>query len=265
MNAAPAQPESVPRHRWLIGAAVIFAAQAGFIFWLGAKHDLVPRPPHTLPPISLAADYDAELAALRDPTLFALPSRHGFSGAAWALTPRTEYVAADWTEPFRPLPLPAEKLGASFRQLVRDTRTAPLATVEKTDPAIVPLEFPADFGALPTQSLLRIEGAIAGRALTTPLELPTWPNADVLAASEVRVLVDAGGNVVSAVLLPGGTTSEADQKALEIARAAQFEPLKDGEKTRLTHPLEGLSWGKMIFLWHTLAPAPAAETPADNP
>ena len=265
MNVAPAQSETVPRHRWLVGAAVIFAAQAGFIFWLGAKHDIVPRPPHSLPPVSLAADYAADLAALRDPTLFALPSRHGFSGSAWTLTPHAEYVATDWTEPLRPLPLPAEKLGASFRQLVRDTRTAPLAPAEKIERPIAALEFPADFFALPARSLLRIEGAIAGRELAAPPDLPSWPNADVLGASAVRVLVDAGGDVVSTVLLTSSTSSAADQKALELARGAQFAPLADSEKTRREHPLAGLVSGKMIFQWHTVAPGPAIEPAAANP
>ena len=41
-------------------------------------------------------------------------------------------------------------------------------------------------------------------AVLAPLELKSWPAADVLAASEIRVLVDAGGYVVSAVLLGDG-------------------------------------------------------------
>lgn len=265
MNAPLAPSESMPRHRWLIGAAGIFVAQAGFIFWLGAKHPITPQPPHSLPPIFLAADYDTGLAALLDPTLFALPSRHGFSGSAWALTPRAEYTAADWTEPFRPLPLAAEKLGASFHQLVRDTRTAPLPLAEKIEPPITALEIPTDFSPLPTKSWLRVEGAIAGRELIAPLDLPAWPNADILSASEVRVLVDAGGDIVSAGLLTSCGLNEADQKALELARTARFEALTDGDKTRLAHPLAGLSSGKMIFQWRTLAPLPVSEPPTENP
>ncbi|MCX6896138.1 MAG: energy transducer TonB [Verrucomicrobia bacterium] len=237
MNTAPATLESAPRHRWLLWAGVILAAQIGFIFWLGARHPLAPRRPNAPPPTALAANYNPELAALSDPTLFVLAHPQGFSGAAWKLIPRVKYVAADWDEPLRWLPLPAEKLGAGFRRFVADNPTPPLALTEKTAPPIPALEFASDFFPLPAKSVLRIEGSLAARPLLAPLELKSWPAADVLAASEVRVLVDAGGYVVSAVLLASCGLSAADQRALELARAARFEP------------------------WHTVAPA--AETPAN--
>jgi len=75
------------------------------------------------------------------------------------------------------------------------------------------------------------------------------------------VLVDAGGYVVSAVLLGSCGLSAADLQAVELARAARFEPLPDGDRERLAHPLANLARGKMIFQWHTIAPA--AETPAN--
>lgn len=263
MSAATVQLESAPRHRWLLWAIVILTAQVGFIYWLGARHPVAPRAPNTTPPIALAPEYDAELAALSDPTLFALPHAQGFSGTAWKLTPRVSYTAADWSEPLRWLPLSTEKLGSSFRQILADNPTPPLSLTEKTAPRIAALEFASDFFPLPAQSALRVEGALAGRALLAPLELKSWPAADVLAASEVRVLVDAAGNVISAVLLTGCGLPAADQRALELASAARFEPLPDGDRERLAHPLANLVRGKMIFQWHTVPPT--AETPATNP
>lgn len=264
MSAATAQLESAPRHRWLIWAAIILAAQTGFIFWLGAHHPIAPRTPNITPPIALAPEYDAELAALSDPTLFALPHWQGFSGTAWRQTPRVDYTAADWSEPMRWLQIPAEKLGSSFRQILADYPPPPLSLTEKIPPRIVPLEFATDFSPLPAQSALRVEGALAARALLAPLELKSWPAADVLASSEIRVLVDAAGNVISAVLLTGCGLPAADQRALEQASAARFEPLPDVARERLAHPLANLARGKMIFLWHTIPP-PATETPATNP
>lgn len=246
MNIAPAQPESAPRRRWLIWAAALFAAQAGFIFCLGAKHPIAARLPNSLPPIALADSYNAEMAALCDPTLFALPHRHGFSGAAWAFMPHSEFAAADWDEPLRTLPLPAEKLGASFRQLLVDTRTALLPVAEKIEPQTAALDLAAGPAWIPTNSTLRVEGALT---LLSPPELPSWPAAEVLAASEVRVLVDAAGRVVSAVLLKSSGLNDADQKALELARAAQIKPT------------DGLSLGTMIFQWHTIPPTPETATP----
>ena len=81
----------------------------------------------------------------------------------------------------------------------------------------------------------------------------------MLTASAVRALVDAGGLVVSATLLESCGLPAADQRALELARSARFEPLPGGDKERLAHPLNGLSWVKMIFNWHTVAP-PNTET-----
>jgi len=75
----------------------------------------------------------------------------------------------------------------------------------------------------------------------------------------VQVLVDAAGNVVSAVLLPpanpGDAASQfatADQRALELARRLRFEPAP-----RLTV-------GQMNFDWRTVAP-PATNSPAAVP
>lgn len=263
MSAATVQLESAPRHRWLIWAAVILTAQTGFIFWLGAHQPITPRKPNVTPPIALAPEYDAELAALSDPTLFALPHWQGFSGTAWKQTPRVGYTAADWSEPMRWLQIPAEKLGSSFRQILADNPTPPLSLTEKTAPRIAALGFATDFFPLPAQSALRMEGALAGRTLRAPLELKSWPAADVLASSEVLVLVDAAGNVVSTVLLTGCGLPAADQQAVEQASAARFEPLPDGDHDRLAHPLANLARGKMIFQWHTMPPL--TETPATNP
>ncbi len=264
MSAATVQLESAPRHRWLIWAAVILAAQTSFIFWLGAHHTLAPRAPNITPPIALAPEYDVELAALSDPTLFAMPHWQGFSGTAWRQTPRVDYTAADWSEPMRWLQIPAEKLGSSFRHILADNPTPPLSLTEKIPPHIAPLEFATDFAPLTAQSTLRVEGALAERTLLTPLELKSWPAADVLAPSEIRVLVDAAGNVISAVLLTSCGLPAADQRALEQASAARFEPLPDGDRERLAHPLANLALGKMIFQWHTVPP-PVTETPAANP
>lgn len=261
MSAAMAQLESAPRHRWLLWAAVILTVQVGFIFWLGTRDPIAVRVSHATPPITLAAEYDSGLGALSDPTLFALPHAEGFSGTARRLTPRVGYVAAVWSEPMRWLELPAEKLGSSFRQLVAEN-PPPLALSEKTVPRLSPLEFPADFFPLPTQTTLRFEGELAGRELLAPVALKSWPVADVLAASEVRVLVDTAGKVVSALLLASCGLAEADQRAVEVARAARFVPLAAGEPERRPAAFANVAAGKMIFQWHTGAPVP--ET-AENP
>jgi hypothetical protein len=86
--------------------------------------------------------------------------------------------------------------------------------------------------------------------LPAQINLTNWPYADVIAPSKVQVLVDAAGNVVSAVLLPsenGFTAADhydaADQRALELARALRFTP-----SARLT-------FGRITFNWQTVPPA----------
>ena len=113
--------------------------------------------------------------------------------------------------------------------------------------------------ALPQNSTLQIEGGLAQRRLIGEINLPSLPYNDVIAPSIVQVLVDAAGDVVSAVLLPSENNLEAashydvaDQRALEIARSARFAPAKN------------LIIGQMIFNWHTV-PSTTTNAPAASP
>ncbi len=70
----------------------------------------------------------------------------------------------------------------------------------------------------------------------------------------MQVLVNAAGEVVSVVLLPSNNSGEvrdadADQRALELARAARFAPGS------------GLTLGQLIFNWCTVLP-PATNAPS---
>jgi hypothetical protein len=110
---------------------------------------------------------------------------------------------------------------------------------------VVPVE-----PSLAKTSTLRIEGGLTRQRLLTPMKLPSWPYVDVMAPSKVQVLVNTAGNVVSAVLLPSDNPSEAashydvaDQRALELARAALFAPSPS------------LTIGRLVFDWHSVAPA----------
>jgi hypothetical protein len=107
-------------------------------------------------------------------------------------------------------------------------------------------------------STLRIEGSLTQRRLLTPMNLPSWPYADVIAPSKVQALVNEAGNVVSAILLPSDNSLEAlshygaaDHRALELARAARFAPSP------------GLTIGRFVFDWHTVAP-PVTNAPTGS-
>jgi hypothetical protein len=245
--AAPKPPgEGWSRQRWLISVALVLATQVALVFALGEKHFPPARAVTDVPQLTLA-DGTGELMALDNPTLFALPHANDFASVAW-----TNIRIVKPPDPPGELRSPgAENLGTGF---VRFMQTNPFAAPQldfKPWPKLSEpvLSLPPVFAP---NSASQIEGELAQRKWLNPVSLADWPYADVIAPSRVQMLVDAGGDVVSAVLLPGDNPGEvrdaaADQRALELARAARFEPA-----ARLT-------LGRLIFNWHTV---PLAETNA---
>jgi len=250
MNAA-IQSDPPLRHprRSLIGlVAMIFAAQLALIWLLGAHHVPTTRKPDPTPPTTLAVEWKFPLAALDDPRLFAQPNARGFSGQAWAQTPRREFHSRDWDEPYRWRPLPVAQLGNTFSQLVLAAPPTRLALAEKT--VSQPVMPPATPAWLPERSTFRLEGELAKREMISEMNLPAQPATDILAASVVRVAVDSSGRVVSATLDAGSLSAAADSKALELAQAARFKPVADSR----------LTFGRMIFRWYTV-PLPVIDQP----
>ena len=233
--------------RWLTFIALVFAVQVALIFAFGERKPISPRAVTNVPVLKLTAD-SGEWLALNDPTLFALPNREGFAGPAWLEPPRVEFHRLEWTEPPRWLPLPVGELGATFSQFMQTNRFTTFQFELKPPPQFTAPVVPVE-PSLAKTSTLRIEGGLTRRRLLTPMKLPSWPYADVLAPSKVQVLVNAAGNVVSAVLLPpdnpletAGHYDAADQRALELARADRFAPSSN------------LTIGRLVFDWHSVAP-----------
>jgi hypothetical protein len=243
----PCGKGSWPLSRWLLLIVLVLAAHVALILTFGARKPVTPRVVTNVPELELATG-SSEWLVLNDPTLFALPSREGFAGPAWLEPPRVEFHRQDWTEPPRWLPLPVGELGTVFSQFMQTNRFAAFRFELKSPPQftvpLVPLE--PEFAKAST---LRVEGSLTRRQLLTPMTLPSWPYADVLAPSKVQVLVNAAGDVVSVVLLSPSGYDPADQSALELARTARFTPSS------------GLTIGKLIFGWLTVAPA-ATNAPA---
>ena len=245
------------RRKWLMFVALVFAAQVTLIFVLGEKQFPPTRAVTNVPHLTLA-DGSSELMALDDPTLFVLPHPNDFATAVWSQMTPVPQPSFRWTEPPRPLPLAAESLGAVFTSFMQ---TNPFIQFQLDFKPPVNLSEPALLlkPVFAETSTLQIQGELAQRKLLDPVSLPSWPYANVIAPSRVQVLVDAAGNVVSAVLLPpanpGDAASQfatADQRALELARRLRFEPAP-----RLTV-------GQMNFDWRTVAP-PATNSPAAVP
>jgi len=248
----PRRKGSWPMSRWLLLIVLVLAAHIVLIFMFGARKPITPRAVTNAPELELAGG-SGEWLTLNNPTLFALPSREGFAGPAWLEPPRVHVHRQEWTETNGWLQLSAGELGAIFNQFMQTNRFTTFQLELKppaqfTEP-LVPLE-----PAFAKASSLHIGGPLAKRPLLTPMKLPSWPYDDVIAPSRIQVLVNAAGDVISTVLLPSRNPGEvhdgdADQRALDLARAARFAPAS------------GLTVGQLIFNWRTVAPA-ATNAPA---
>jgi TonB family protein len=263
MTSALVESRPWPRRRWWGLVALIFGVQLGVIFWLGDTSPVRPRPAAPVFTLKLAGSASAELLALNDPTLFALPHRQESAGSAALETPRPESPSFQWPEPTNSLLLAVDQLGAVFNRFIQTNEFNSLQVPANpmpplTLPNLPPLAISAE------QSTLLLEGDLAQRRLITPLPLRSWTNLDILTNSVVRIGVDAAGTPESLTLRSGSGSSEADRYAIELARAARFEPLRRNRADTAFHPAAELSWGSMIFRWHTVPPPPA-NTPAATP
>jgi hypothetical protein len=154
--------------------------------------------------------------------------------------------------------LSADELGLAFNQFMQTNHFAGFELQLKSPVKLSAPGLTVE-SALGQTSTLLIQDGLAQRRLLDPINLPSWPYANVIAPSKVQVLVNEAGNVISTALLPpdsGFTVADqydrADQRALELVRAARFAPA-----SRLTV-------GRMIFNWHTVPP-PATNSPAASP
>jgi hypothetical protein len=251
------EPRGWTARRWWTVGLLVFIIHVALVFALGARKLPPVRPVTSVPSLRLAAAND-EFIALNDPTLFALPHTNDFGAANRMQTPILNPPTFHWTEPPPGPPLMPEALGRTFAGFLQgvppDGGALDFQSAPKFDEPEVPV-----LTALPQASSLRLRGELARRPLLATPSLTDWPAADVIAPSKVQVLVDATGRVVSAVLLPpdhgwesAAHDDQADQAALNLARAAQFAPAP-----RLTV-------GQMIFNWHTVPP-PATNAPVTPP
>jgi len=258
MTDVPAELPPWSRRRWCLSIALVLVFQTVLVFVLerhstGVRHKTV-----AMPVIHLRDDISLEQFGVGDPTVFVLPHRNGFSGEAWLNhLPSVDFQPPDWTEPPRALPFAAEALGANFKEFIIANPASEFETIATIEPApSVPFVFPVE--RPPAKSTLRIEGPLAQRRLLAPPQLPVLENVDLVPNSVVQLLVDAQGRTISAVLLASGIRlplqGETDKKALEIAKAAQFEPTAAGTVTV----------GTMTFEWQTVPP-PSTNSPAEIP
>ena len=125
----------------------------------------------------------------------------------------------------------------------------PLPPVQRFEP-----NFPGE--TVPQQSRIRIQGALARRELLSRLQPPSWPHSEILSNTTVQLVVDASGQPFSATLLSRSGLAAADESALRMVTEARFKPLPLptglAARTGSVGKGEDLTWGRIIFEWHTL-------------
>ena len=264
MTSAPVETQAWSRQRWWVAIALVLALQVALVFVLENRATPVPVKTIATPVIHWRENVSFAPLAVSDPTLFVLPHREGFSGAAWLdKIPTNDFSPAEWSAPPLWLTNSASTLGANFKDFMA-ANAAPsfqtLATI--APPRLAPPLFAVETPT--TQSELRLGGALGQRRLLSLPALPAWTNTDLVGGSVVQLLVDEQGRTLSAALLPPGSGLQAaDDYALELGNAAEFEPVAGGPGSEINAASQP-TVGTMTFAWQTL-PLPATNAPAETP
>jgi len=246
--------------RWLFLLGCGVGIHAGLVFWLGERADRSPRKPGPTVSLKWALDpgFDAKLAeaaVLSDPSMFALPSPHGFSGLAWLHPQPTVLPSNHWTAPDGRLELDTHELGAVFSQVM--ATNPPTFAFGEEALAPQPLDsalFRAE--TTQTQTVVRVEGPLAERAILRSVDPPEPVYPDVLQPTTVQVSVNADGLTETAIVTGRCRLKGLDEQAAELARRFVFEPVPHPG-----NPAPPNMWGWLIFRWHTLPPPPLTNTP----
>ncbi len=255
---------------WVLAVGGLAACQAAVLHWGVTQVPAVRPAPLSTVRYSLDTGRDpvrlAGVEGLSSPTLFALPDFNGFSGDAWLKYQPPVPTESTTEEPPTWLAFDTAKLGTTLSAFTASVEPAPSRIVD-LPPGWVD-NFPVSV-VPPARSRLVVEGEIA-RRLKRPLPpLPGWPAADLIAPTEVQVLINEQGRVLSAILLegdysavvpgvlPAARSVEADRFALEYVRDLAFSSLPLPYPTTATAEsgAGGARAGKVTFLWTSLGPS----------
>jgi hypothetical protein len=248
MIEALVEPRAWPKRRLWLTVAFLMLLQVGLIFWLRERPAVHPPVPIAGLQLLLPSEQAVAWPWLSNPTLFALPNQAGFSGAAWMNFPQLEYHFPEWTNAPRLLAQPVARLGETFKEYSHTNAAGGFEVVKRMQPDFNELGDYSFLELAPTQSTVRVTGDLANRPLLSAFKLDSWPASEILANTEVQISVAQDGRVFSAVLLTHASPN-ADAFALNLAKTARFQPAKAKESFLSA---ANLSWGKLVFQWHTI-------------
>jgi TonB family protein len=183
-----------------------------------------------------------------DAAVFPTSSPHGFAHQAWRRLPANESAAPLPEPPPAFLEFAANRPGADPNPAgLESRRTSFQIAVPPDPPPDSAPAFPAAEASRP-ESFFRIEGALAGRRLAAPVELPSWTNVFLVTNSAVQFAVNRAGQVISTVLLAGSGLKEADESALAAVNVLRFRPAGMSAPEYV--------WDTATFYWKTIEPPP---------
>jgi hypothetical protein len=258
------EPRTWSRGRLFGWVLVVFAIQLGFIFWMSDRRPPKIRQDNLGPSLTVAVNRNAELLALADPTLFALPHQQSFSGEAWLNFRRTGSLSTTNAPEIGPgigAPLAFSAFGRDFSEFMATNPFNTFTGLPKPEPQFSAVES-SPAAPFPSRSGLEISGGLASRHLISACELPGWSRYTnalgepcLLSNTVLRALVNAEGKVLSVLLISSSGWKEADTYAMEKAKAARFDALDATGAETVTNPLARLHWGELSFAWETLPPS----------
>jgi hypothetical protein len=230
------------RSQWVALIMGFFLFQLGFVFVVidhpAATKKVVKLDARVFPGV-LTEERAARTFFASDPRLFPSASQHGFSGDAWLRTAAASYELPDEVEAPQWLTLRAETLGR-FAATERRAEL-PFQLGQQSAPALEALPVFVPLTAPKTNSIVRVDAALAERAIGLPANLPTIASSDVLGNTVVDVAVNGAGEVVARRLVSASGSTQVDRDALERAKTLRFRALNS----------VGTIWGQAVFEWTT--------------
>jgi len=248
------KPERRNWQFWIWGFVFLFLAHALAVLRFGEKQlpTQLPEPPPPFFYLSVDEASDRRIAEQtlgRDPTLFAVPNPHGFSGGAWLRFKPESPKLTNWSAPPELLPLDTADLAQTVKDYVATNRPSdePLLASLRASRQIeilIPNE------PLVTGTVARVQGALSARRLVNAPRLPAVAHSDLLQRTVVSVSVNGDGVVESASVWRASGSRQADEEAVALARAFEFEPLpiRDAAARANTPPVAG----RIVFQWHVV-------------
>jgi len=245
-----------PAKRIVVLTVIVLAVQAALVIILDEKKAPPVRLAINAPHFQLANEASG-LIALDDPTLFALPHTNNFGADVWLGKPDVTPPSFAYTAPPRELPLDAGRLAMSWRTFPDTNDTATALPVFKPEPDLAEPE-PIVAAKLNGMTTMQIHGELAGRRLVAQPILPSLTNSDWVDHTHVQAVVNAAGDVISAVAIPASSLVSVP---VDTSGNQQAEAL--ALKLRFAASTSAVMFGQIIFNWHTvvtnaLSPAPAS-------